>query len=141
MQAPLRIDHTSLSVPQSKLEDIVKFLLASLGHMGFKEFMRPVPNAVGLGDQTPFFWINAPSGEGIDEKTIEAICKASHIAFKATDNAQVDRFYKAALEAGGIDNGKPGLREHYHPNYYAAFVNDPALGIRWEVVNHGPGFA
>ena len=48
-----------------------------------------------------------------------------HIAFVADSRAQVDEFYKAALAAGGKDNGAPGIREIYHPDYYAAFVLDP----------------
>jgi len=48
-----------------------------------------------------------------------------HIAFAAETRQQVDAFYRAALEAGGKDNGAPGLRPNYHANYYAAFVIDP----------------
>jgi len=48
-----------------------------------------------------------------------------HIAFKASTRAQVDAFYRAALEAGARDNGAPGLRPNYHANYYAAFVIGP----------------
>ena len=48
-----------------------------------------------------------------------------HLAFKAETRQQVDAFYRAALEAGGRDNGPPGLRPQYHANYYAAFVIGP----------------
>jgi catechol 2,3-dioxygenase-like lactoylglutathione lyase family enzyme len=48
-----------------------------------------------------------------------------HVAFTAPDRATVDAFYKAALAAGATDNGPPGVREIYHPNYYGAFVLDP----------------
>ena len=48
-----------------------------------------------------------------------------HIAFRVATRAQVDVFYKAAMAASGRDNGAPGLRPHYHPNYYGAFVLDP----------------
>ncbi|AKM04369.1 VOC family protein [Burkholderia pyrrocinia] len=48
-----------------------------------------------------------------------------HIAFKAENRRQVDEFYRAALEAGGKDNGAPGLRPRYNANYYAAFVIGP----------------
>ncbi|MGM9491697.1 VOC family protein [Ideonella sp. YS5] len=58
-----------------------------------------------------------------------------HIAFLAESRAQVDAFYRAALEAGGQDNGAPGLRPHYHANYYAAFVIDPD-GHNIEAVCH-----
>ena len=48
-----------------------------------------------------------------------------HLAFVASDRAKVNAFYEAALGAGGRDNGRPGVRESYGPNYYAAFVLDP----------------
>jgi len=59
-----------------------------------------------------------------------------HLAFQATDHAAVQAFYRAALAAGGRDNGAPGER-HYHPGYYAAFVFDPD-GNNIEAVFHGP---
>lgn len=59
-----------------------------------------------------------------------------HILIRV-DRASVDAFYKAAIEADGKDNGAPGLRPHYHANYYAAFVYDPA-GNNIEVVCHNP---
>lgn len=59
-----------------------------------------------------------------------------HLAFQARDRAIVDRFYEAALAAGGRDNGAPGERP-YHPGYYGAFVLDPD-GNNIEAVNHGP---
>lgn len=61
-----------------------------------------------------------------------------HLAFVAPDYAAVDAFHKAALAVGGRDNGAPGIRAHYHPNYYAAFVIDPD-GHHIEAVCHGPG--
>lgn len=60
-----------------------------------------------------------------------------HIAFAAEHRAQVDAFHRAALEAGARDNGAPGLRPQYHPNYYAAFVIGPD-GHNIEVVCHEP---
>ncbi len=60
----------------------------------------------------------------------------THFAFRAKDQAMVDAFYKAALAAGGKDNGAPGLRRDYHPDYYAAFVIDPD-GNNVEAVYHG----
>jgi catechol 2,3-dioxygenase-like lactoylglutathione lyase family enzyme len=58
-----------------------------------------------------------------------------HLAFTAETRQQVEAFYRAALEAGGKDNGAPGLRPHYHPNYYAAFVIGPD-GHNLEAVCH-----
>ena len=63
-----------------------------------------------------------------------------HVAFTAADRATVDAFYAAAVAAGGRDNGPPGIRERYHPNYYAAFVWD-LDGNNIEAVCHGPGEA
>lgn len=60
-----------------------------------------------------------------------------HLAFTAENRQQVDAFYRAALEAGGKDNGAPGLRPHYHANYYAAFVMGPD-GHNIEAVCHKP---
>ncbi len=60
-----------------------------------------------------------------------------HIAFAALDRNTVDAFYQAALAAGAVDDGAPGLRPHYHANYYAAFVIDPD-GHRIEAVCHAP---
>jgi predicted lactoylglutathione lyase len=60
-----------------------------------------------------------------------------HLAFTAETRQQVDAFYRAALEAGGKDNGGPGVRPHYHANYYAAFVIDPD-GHNIEMVCHEP---
>lgn len=73
----------------------------------------------------PFFWI----GSGGTPAT------GVHVAFPANDRTVVEAFYRAALAAGGRDNGAPGLRPHYHPNYYAAFVLDPD-GNNIEAVCH-----
>jgi catechol 2,3-dioxygenase-like lactoylglutathione lyase family enzyme len=82
----------------------------------------------GIGaDGKPFLWI---SGGG---KT----SPHTHICIRAETRAQVDAFYKAGLAAGGKDNGAPGLRPHYHPNYYGAFVLDPE-GHNVEAVCHNP---
>jgi catechol 2,3-dioxygenase-like lactoylglutathione lyase family enzyme len=84
--------------------------------------------AAGFGtDDKPEFWVSQrePFGTG------------THIAFSAGDRAAVDAFHAAAVAAGGTDNGPPGLREHYHPTYYAAFVLDPD-GNNVEVVCHKP---
>jgi len=72
------------------------------------------------------FWI----GEG------EPPAAPGHVAFSAADRATVDEFHRAAVEAGGRDNGAPGLRPQYHPGYYAAFVVDPD-GNNVEAVFHG----
>ncbi len=80
----------------------------------------------GYGDDRPWFWLaeeNATTG-------------MLHIALQARCRADVDAFHAAALRAGGIDNGPPGLRPHYHADYYGAFVLDPD-GHNIEAVCHG----
>jgi catechol 2,3-dioxygenase-like lactoylglutathione lyase family enzyme len=85
--------------------------------------------AAGFGaGGKPDFWIG---GEGKLEKPL-------HVAITAKDRASVAAFHRAALAAGGRDNGAPGLRPQYHPNYYAAFVLDPD-GHNIEAVCHSPG--
>jgi catechol 2,3-dioxygenase-like lactoylglutathione lyase family enzyme len=78
-----------------------------------------------------FYWDEFVINQG------EPLTGRSHVAFQAKDRAVVDRFYKAALAAGGKDNGAPGLRDEYHPGYSAAFVLDPD-GNNIEAVHHGP---
>ncbi len=79
----------------------------------------------GYGDTRPFFWIaNGQATRG-----------QFHVAFATSNRATVDAFYQAALAAGGQDNGAPGLRPHYHPDYYGAFVRDPE-GHNIEAVCH-----
>jgi len=73
----------------------------------------------------PFFWIDSGG----------AVRSGTHVAFAAEHRADVDAFYAAALKAGGGDNGSPGLRPHYHPHYYGAFVLDPD-GNNIEAVCH-----
>jgi len=83
--------------------------------------------AAGFGSEgKPYFWF----GVGND-------IARTHVAFTAKTRASVDAFYKAAMAAGGTDNGAPGLRPHYHENYYGAFVLDPD-GHNIEAVCHMP---
>lgn len=81
----------------------------------------------GFGRDRPEFWI----GTG---RRLQGVL---HVAFTASSRAVVDAFHEAATAAGGKDNGKPGLRPHYHPNYYGAFVLDPD-GHNVEAVCHLP---
>jgi catechol 2,3-dioxygenase-like lactoylglutathione lyase family enzyme len=81
----------------------------------------------GFGADRPHFWMG----------TGKPLTGRLHVAFAAKNRAEVQAFYAAALAAGGIDNGAPGLRPHYHENYYAAFVLDPD-GHNIEAVNHLP---
>jgi catechol 2,3-dioxygenase-like lactoylglutathione lyase family enzyme len=83
------------------------------------------------------------AGDGISPKAFFWIGRrdvaqtGAHVAFTAKDRATVDLFHREAVAAGGIDNGGPGLRPHYHPDYYGAFVLDPD-GHNIEAVCHAP---
>jgi len=110
------------------------FYLSVLAPLGFGIEYEPAPEltggqrACGFGrDRRPQFWI----GEGKEPVS------GAHVAFAAGDRASVDAFYAAALAAGARDNGAPGLRPHYHPDYYGAFVLDPD-GNNIEAVCHRP---
>lgn len=110
------IDH--LGFPVSDYDRSKAFYGAALAPLGYALIMETETGhpAVGFGrNGKPDFWIG---GEG-------GLNGRLHVAFAAADRATVDEFYKAALAAGGTDHGAPGLRPHYHPNYYGAFVLDP----------------
>jgi catechol 2,3-dioxygenase-like lactoylglutathione lyase family enzyme len=120
-------DHVGLNVRDyAASRAFFEQALAPLGYrtvMAFDEW-----KAAGLGtDEKPEFWISErePSGTG------------THVAFVCADRATVNAFHDAALAAGGIDNGAPGLRKQYHPTYYGAFVHD-LDGNNIEAVCHAP---
>ncbi len=124
------IDHTGIIVRDYSLSR--DFYLSTLGAIGY-ELMNEIPASVtghtdvaGFGEAgKPDFWIS----KGSPNKP------PTHIAFRVTSRALVDAFYHAAIKAGGRDNGPPGLRPHYHPDYYGAFVLDPD-GHNIEAVCH-----
>lgn len=102
-------------------------VMAALGHQQLFKF----DNAVAYGEMTgpktfilfPFDQGKATPGNGM------------HVAYLAPSRAAVDAFHAAALEMGGSSEGAPGLREHYHPNYYGAYVRDPE-GNKLQAVCH-----
>ena len=107
-----------LGIPVSDLSASRAFYEAALGPLGMA-VRTDMGEALGFGaeGEQGLFWIGA--GEGDRPGT------GLHVAFDAESHAQVDAFYNAALAAGGKDNGPPGPRPNYGPNYYAAFVFDP----------------
>jgi catechol 2,3-dioxygenase-like lactoylglutathione lyase family enzyme len=127
------IDHMGFAV--ADLDRAKSFYVNALKPLGLAVVMEVTPQetggygGAGFGvDKKPFFWIGAgskPKG-GV------------HVAFAARTRAEVDAFYRAALAAGGKDNGAPGPRPHYHAHYYGAFVFDPD-GNNIEAVCHRPG--
>lgn len=111
-------DHVGIGA--SNLQESKAFLLQALKPLGVSVAME------------------GPYGVGIGRAGKPSLCLSLttetpshlHIAVAADSRAQVDEFYKAAIAAGGKDNGAPGLRPHYHPNYYGAFVIGPDAWLR-----------
>lgn len=125
------LDHLGIAVSDSRRSKT--FYDAALAPIGISMIME-MPGEVtesggtacGYGkDGKPFFWF----GDG------EKVGEGFHVAFAVATRALVDAFHRAAIAAGGKDNGAPGLRPHYHPNYYSAFVLDPD-GHNVEAVCH-----
>jgi catechol 2,3-dioxygenase-like lactoylglutathione lyase family enzyme len=127
------IDHTGLKVRDPAASR--RFYEAALAPLGYRVMMEVPVEVTGgrvvLGygvPPKPDFWV----AEGKPEQP------PVHVAFRAESRAQVDAFYRAALAAGGRDNGPPGPRPHYHQSYYGAFVLDPD-GHNVEAVCHTAG--
>lgn len=119
------IDHIGIEV--SDYQRARHFYTTALAPLGYGVVME-FDNVAGLGaDGKPDFWISQGS----------ATKPSVHVAFQCRTRAQVDRFYTAALQAGGRDNGPPGIRTAYSPSYYAAFVYDHD-GHNIEAVCHAP---
>ncbi len=126
------IDHTGLVVSDfERSKAFYRQALAPIGYQLLLEFPAAVTghtDVAGFGERPkPDFWISrgTPNQPPL------------HIAFRVNTRAEVDAFHRAALAAGGTDNGAPGLRPHYHPDYYGAFVHDPD-GHNIEAVCHAP---
>ena len=125
------IDHITFGV--SEFARSTAFYDAALAPLGVRRLFD-VPkehsdgvDVTGYGDDRPWFWLAAQN----------PTTGMLHVAFQAQSRAAVDAFHAAAIKAGGIDNGAPGLRPHYHADYYGAFVLDPD-GHNIEAVCHLP---
>ena len=120
------IDHVGLAVRDfDRSKTFYAAALAPLGYSLIAELEYGTRFA-GFGERgKPDFWIEAD----------DAYAGEVHVAFACKDRPTVDAFHAAALAAGGLDNGKPGLRPEYHANYYGAFVRDPD-GHNVEAVCH-----
>ena len=117
------LDHISLSVTDTRKAQT--FYTKALAPLGYK-LVSEYEGGFGIGQEGgSTVW----AAQGPAQRPI------AHLAFRAADRKQVDAFYKAAMAAGGKDNGLPGLRENYSPTYYAAFVIDPD-GNNIEAVCH-----
>jgi catechol 2,3-dioxygenase-like lactoylglutathione lyase family enzyme len=119
------IDHISVGV--SDLERSTRFYEATLSALGFTRVVTR-PASIGFGRSYPEFWIHLRAGMakvGPDNGV--------HIGLRAKTTDEVDAFHAAALDAGGVSDGAPGIRPHDRVKYYAAFVIDPD-GNRIEAV-------
>jgi catechol 2,3-dioxygenase-like lactoylglutathione lyase family enzyme len=117
------IDHLKLHVRD--VERSRAFYERALAPLGYRVMLEPAPGEVGFGAERPDFWLaHAPTAAGF-----------AHVAFGVDTTDLVDAFHAAALEAGGRDNGAPGMRPQYHRAYYGGFVLDPD-GNNVEAVCH-----
>ena len=129
----------AMELHRGRLVDHIQLVVADLA--ASRRFYEAVMEVVGvpLGGEKEgaHFWydelfVSTPDGPEAAGK----LTGRHHLAFQAKDQATVDAFHKAGLAAGGRDNGAPGLRDQYHPGYYAAFLIDPD-GNNIEAVFHG----
>ena len=132
------LDHVNIRV--SDYERSREFYAKALAPLGYVLAMEAASGAGFRKGFIPSFWVKQGEpggpGAGAEPRAVEG-CGGPfvHVAFSSDDRATVDAFYHAALAAGGRDNGPPGLRPEYHPNYYGAFVLDPD-GYNIEAVCH-----
>jgi len=126
------IDHITLTVSDyARSKAFYEKALAPLGMKAMMDFGQ----ACGFGSDKPEFWLGSGPASFQKPEHLRTITP-THVAFVAKSREEVDAFYQAALAAGGKDFGAPGVRAHYHPNYYGAFVLDPD-GHDIEAVFHG----
>ena len=107
------LDHVEIKVRDAAASRV--FYDAALSALGMTALVSG-RGFLGYGDARPFFWIGQ---SGVSPEI------TMHVAFGCARRADVDAFYDAAIAAGGRNNGRPGLRAQYDPNYYGAFVLDP----------------
>jgi len=111
------LHHVSVGV--TDVSRAAKFYDAVLGTLGYKRVMEFLPYALAYGENHPEFWIQLPH----DQKPM-SIGNGVHLGFTARSKNQVHKFHEAALAQGGSNNGEPGPRPDYGPDYYGAFVFD-----------------
>lgn len=117
MTVPTIINHLSLGT--NDFERATAFYDKVLGVLGATRLTEH-PGVVAYGRAFPEFWVHAP----YDGKPA-TVGNGAHVAFFATSKAQVDAFHEAALQVGGVCDGKPGGRPEYGAPYYGCFVRDP----------------
>ena len=122
------LHHVSIGV--SDVAKAAEFYDAVLGALGYKRTAQYLPYAIGYGEGVSEFWIQLPQNQ-----QAPGAGNGVHFGFSARNREAVDRFHEVALANGGTDEGSPGPRPDYGPDYYGAFVRDP-FGNKIEATLH-----
>ena len=111
------LHHVSIGV--ADVARAAQFYDRVLTALGYKRVMEVLPYGIAYGDKLPAFWIGLPH-----DQRAPSVGNGVHIAFNATSEEMIRAFHSAALDAGGSDDGAPGPRPDYGPDYFGAFVRD-----------------
>jgi catechol 2,3-dioxygenase-like lactoylglutathione lyase family enzyme len=111
------LHHVSVGV--SDVMRAARFYDSVLGALGYKRVMEVMPYGIGYGETTPVFWVQLPH-----DQSAASVGNGVHVGFVGRSKAVIETFHRAALEAGGRDEGAPGPRPDYGPHYFGAFVRD-----------------
>lgn len=127
------LHHVSVGVRD--VERAARFYDAALGALGYKRMAEYLPYAIAYGLTAPAFWIQLPHNQEASNPG-----NGTHVGFAARDKNAVHKFHEQALSNGGRDDGAPGPREMYGPDYYGAFVFD-LDGNKIEATLHAESFS
>jgi catechol 2,3-dioxygenase-like lactoylglutathione lyase family enzyme len=111
------LHHVSIGV--ADVARAAQFYDRVLQALGYKRVFEVLPYGIGYGDKQPSFWVQLPH-----DQQAASVGNGMHIAFNATSEEMIRAFHRAALDAGGSDDGAPGPRPDYGPDYFGAFVRD-----------------
>ncbi|KAI1310959.1 hypothetical protein F5Y03DRAFT_11426 [Xylaria venustula] len=136
------VSHVSLATGAAHFARMRTFYLEALAPLNYVTYFDQAGFMLGLkpAGKFPDFWLHAGSGEQTvfpADGDVDKRPGRTHVAFDAESPDVVDKWYAAAIKAGGVCNGKPGLRKEFSEPYYAAFVLDP-LGNNIEAVHYQP---
>jgi catechol 2,3-dioxygenase-like lactoylglutathione lyase family enzyme len=126
------IHHVSLGV--TDVERAAAFYDAVLAPLGYRRTFEVEGVAIAYGEKSPEFWI----GGAVDSSRPVSAGNGTHVAFAAPSPEAISQFHAAAMENGGVDEGAPGPRPEYGPDYHGAFVRDPD-GNKIEACLNRPG--
>jgi catechol 2,3-dioxygenase-like lactoylglutathione lyase family enzyme len=111
------LHHVSVGV--SDVVRAARFYDSVLGALGYRRVMEVMPYGIGYGETTPVFWVQLPH-----DQSAASVGNGVHVGFIGRSKTVIEMFHRAALEAGGRDEGAPGPRPDYGPHYFGAFVRD-----------------